>query len=147
MKLSTRVRYGLRAMIDLVIHAGEKPVLIQTIAERQEISRKYLDNLLMALKSAGLVRSVRGARGGYMLAKLPERISIKDIVVALDGRPTMADCLKDSASCPRYDICPTRDLWEEMTTSIHNLLKKTTLDDLVQKAKDKEQSKALMYHI
>jgi Rrf2 family protein len=134
-------------MIDLVIHAGDRPVLIQAIAERQEISRKYLDNLLAALKSAGLVRSVRGARGGYMLAKPPERITVKDIVVALDGEPTLADCLEDTLSCPRQVTCPTRDLWEEMTTSLHHLLKKTTLKDMARKAKDKEQHKGLMYHI
>ena len=147
MKLSTRVRYGLRAMIDLELNEHDRPVLVQAIAERQEISRKYLDNLLTALKAAGLVRSVRGARGGYKLAKHAQDITLRDISVALGGDPALTDCTLDGAICSRVDTCPTRDVWKEMTESLEAYLQKTTLADVARKAKDKVQADSSMYYI
>lgn len=147
MKLSTRVRYGVRAMIDLELNEHDSPVLVQAIAERQEISRKYLDNLLTALKAAGLVRSVRGARGGYKLAKHAQAITLRDISVALEGDPALTDCTLDATICSRVDTCPTRDVWKEMTESLEAHLQKTTLADIARKAKDKGQADSSMYCI
>jgi len=147
MKLSTKVRYGVRAMVDLALHSNGKPVLVQSIAERQEISRKYLENLLVSLKTAGIVRSLRGARGGYVLARPAEDITMEELVIALEGPPTLIDCLEDPAACHRVDFCATRDLWKEMTLSLRSLLKRTTLADLADRAKEKIDAAGSMYYI
>lgn len=147
MKLSTRIRYGVRAMIDLKLHEQDSPVLVQAIAERQEISRKYLDNLLLALKTAGLVRSVRGARGGYTLAKQAQDITLRDISTALRGETALTECALEKKVCSRVDTCPSRDIWKEMTDTLEAYLQNTTLEDLARKAKDKRKPDSFMYYI
>ncbi len=146
MKLSTKVRYGVRAMIELALHYGSGPVLVDTIANRQEISRKYLENLLVVLKNAGLVRSIRGSKGGYVLAKSPHLITVEDIAVAIDGPVRLLDCIDEPDRCPRSTTCTTHDLWKELTEQLRSTMRKKTLQDLVDEAKEKMEQ-VYMYYI
>jgi Rrf2 family cysteine metabolism transcriptional repressor len=130
LKLSTKGRYGLRAMIDLAGLYNKGPVLMADIAERQGFSRKYLHALLTSLKGAGLVESVRGARGGYLLAKPPEDIRINEVFEALEGPVSIVDCLSDGGECDRLPECLSRGMWQEINNSIASVLKSKTLADL-----------------
>jgi len=130
LKLSTKGRYGLRAMIELANNHGQKTLMMSTIAERQEISRKYLHALLTSLKDAGLVRAVRGARGGFLLAKEPSQIKISDIFEALEGRLSVVDCVTDSTLCDRMERCQTWGLWKRLNDAMVKVLDDVTLADL-----------------
>ena len=147
LRLSTKGRYGTRAMLELAISEGNKPVLLREIAESQGISLKYLEQIIPSLKSAGLVNSSRGASGGYSLAKPTEEITIKEIVEALEGPLKLVDCIGDPGFCQEADQCVTRDLWDEVSLSISKLLESKTLESLAQKYKDKQKSRPLMYSI
>ncbi|HPD56311.1 MAG TPA: Rrf2 family transcriptional regulator [Smithellaceae bacterium] len=131
MKLSTRARYGVRMMIDLALHHGGEPVLLKDIACRQAVSEKYLSQIVIPLRSAGLVRSVRGAHGGYKLADKPDNITLRDVVEALDGEIFLVDCVSDMKNCPRVSICATREIWSLLGRKITDTLQATTLSDLV----------------
>ncbi len=135
MKLSTKVRYGVRAMVDLAVHQGERPVLVKAIAERQTLSKKYLESLLASLKTAGLLRSVRGAKGGYLLARAPEDITIEAVTTALDGPIALADCIDNPEICGRARDCPTRELWRELTDALRARLRSVTLAELARRCK------------
>jgi Rrf2 family protein len=137
-RLSTKGRYGVRAMIELAEKYGQGPVLVRSIAERQEISSKYLHALLAALKSAKLVRSVRGSGGGYSLARAPAEIRLDEILVALEGPLSIVDCVLDAKTCDRACRCATRDVWTEVSTAIEDTLSRISLEDLLarQTAKD-----------
>ena len=140
MKLSTKVRYGVRAMIDLANHRQEaKPILVKSISERQEISKKYLESLLASLKAAGLVRSIRGAKGGYLLANDPDKVTMEQITNALDGPPILVECVTDPDLCKRSGCCVARDLWKDMTEGLQSKLRETTLGEMARKAIRKER--------
>lgn len=139
MKLSTKVRYGVRAMIDLANNQNGQPILVKSISERQDISKKYLESLLAALKAAGLVRSIRGAKGGYKLAHAPHEITLEQITNALDGPPILVECVEDATLCDRADRCAARELWTDMTHALQEKLRETTLADIAQKAVRKER--------
>ena len=126
-------------MIDLANHQGEAPILVKSISDRQDISKKYLESLLASLKAAGLVRSVRGAKGGYKLAQPPESITLEQITNALDGPPILVECVEDPELCERSDICVARELWRDMTDSLRLKLRGTTLGDMAKKAIRKER--------
>lgn len=130
MRISTRGRYGLRAMFELARGFGKAPVLMKTVAERQDLSPKYLHALLTALKSAGLVRSVRGAGGGFVLARPPGQIRLGDILQALEGPPTLVKCVADPRACDRSKRCPARRVWRNLSQAIENALNNVTLKDL-----------------
>ena len=146
MKVTTKLRYRLRAMIELALNEGEV-VLVKDIAEREGISRKYLDSLLAELKNAGLVRSIRGAKGGYTLAKPSDQISIDEIACALEGAPNLVDCVEDPSFCSRYEICIANEFWKSLSEVMQNFLKKTTLAELAKKARQKQEQVAHMYYI
>ncbi|HOM60986.1 MAG TPA: Rrf2 family transcriptional regulator [Anaerohalosphaeraceae bacterium] len=141
MKLSSRTRYGIRAMLELAFEYGKKPLQIKSIADRENISNKYLEQLIAMLKSAGLVRSVRGPRGGYMLAKPPQEISLKDIFVTLEGPITPVDCLKHSEFTPNCTDCATRQIWNEIQDAISNVLSSKTLRDLLEQTGQEQGTK------
>ena len=147
MRLSTKGRYGARAMLDLALNFGKDPVLLRDIARRQEVSEKYLEHSISALRKAGLVRSVRGARGGYILAKSPSEIRLSKIMEVLEGSMAPVDCVDDPQVCHRANLCVTRDIWVKMKEAIDNILKSTTLQDMVEQQKEKESSKSIMYDI
>ena len=144
MKLSTRTRYGIRAMLELAEKGQKGPLQIKIIAQRQEISVKYLEQLMAILKSAGFVRSVRGARGGYALAKAANQIKLSDIFNCLEGPVTTAECIEDESYCARVADCVTRQVWTQVQEAIINVLQSITLQDLVDRTKD---NKILDYQI
>lgn len=134
MKLSSRTRYGMRAILELAIEYGKEPLQIKVIAEREDISNKYLEQLIAMLKASGLVRSIRGPRGGYMLAKPPEEIQLKEIFLTLEGPMVPAECLQHPEYCPRCTDCATRQIWQELQDAIFGVLESVTLADLVERS-------------
>ena len=145
-KLSTKVRYGTRAMLDLASSFGEGPVLLKDISRRQEISLKYLDRIFSSLKAAGLVKTFRGAKGGYVLNANPSEITLGRIVESLEGPLNLVECLRNKNSCSRVNSCVTRDIWCELSKAMELVLKTTSLEDLVIRKKDKIKNHQ-MYHI
>jgi Rrf2 family cysteine metabolism transcriptional repressor len=137
MKLSTRTRYGIRAIVEIAESNNSGPIQIKKIAERQDISVKYLEQLMSILKSAGFVRSVRGAKGGYMLAKPPNHIKISDVFDSLEGHVTTVECVENRDYCARAADCVARQVWAQVQQAIQNVLQSITLQDLVQRVKDK----------
>jgi len=137
----------MRALLDLALHDTGQPIQLKDIAERQQISSSYLEHLIIPLISAGLVKSTRGAHGGVMLARTPERIQLKEILEVLEGPLAPVDCLKDAHSCPRSGSCATQDIWDEMRRAMENVLESKTLQDLADRQKGKENQPAGMYHI
>ncbi len=135
MKLSTRTRYGMRAIIELAQYEGTRPLQLKTIAERQEISIKYLEQLMGLLRSAGLVRSVRGSKGGYALGRPQDQIRVSDIFRCLEGTVTTTECVEDKDVCKRSADCVARELWMEVEASVHQVLESITLADMVKRAK------------
>ena len=139
MKLSTKGRYGLRAMIDLARYSEKEPVSIGSVAARQGISERYLEQLVALLKKAGLVKSIRGASGGYVLAKAPEEISVGDILRALEGSLEPVKCAAFDADsgegCMASDGCVTKYVWRKINDSINDTVNKIKLDELIQESK------------
>ncbi|MGE5453603.1 MAG: RrF2 family transcriptional regulator [Methylocystaceae bacterium] len=133
MKFSTKSRYGLRLMVELAInYASAEPVPLSDIAQRQDLSEGYLEQLITALRKGELVRSVRGAHGGYLLAREPQAITAGDVIRALEGPLGPTDCVREDCPepCHRADICVTKDLWERVKDAIVDVLDATTLEDL-----------------
>jgi len=130
MKLSTKGRYGVKAMVDLAINYGEQPISIKSISERQSISEYYLEQLFSSLRRAKLIKSVRGAQGGYILNRAPEEITIYDVINVLEGPIEISDCLEEG-SCNKIDCCATRLLWKKIKNSIDSVTSSITLKDIV----------------
>ena len=147
MKLSTKGRYGVRLMLDLAAHYGERPVLLREISQREDISEKYLWHLITPLKSSGLIHATRGAHGGYELAKAPSEITVKEIFEVVEGPICLVDCIENPATCKRSDFCIARDLWGEASKALSDTLAKTTLASLVERQKDKKKRKTVNYDI
>jgi Rrf2 family cysteine metabolism transcriptional repressor len=147
MKLSTRGRYGLRALLDLALHQGEGLVLLKDIARRQEVSLAYLEHLIAPLIAAGLVKSTRGARGGVLLLKAPSEVKLSEVVSLLEGSIALVDCVNDPQLCHRSSSCVTRDVWSEMKRVMNQVLDSTTLQDLVERQRQKGQTETGMYYI
>lgn len=139
MKLSTRTRYGIRAMLELAMFFGSGPLQIKLIAKHQEISVKYLEQLITILKSAGFVRSIRGSKGGYVLSKPPDQITLDSIFIALEGPVTTVECVEDMSYCARAADCVTREVWTEVQEAIMKILRSLTLQDLVDRVKKQEK--------
>jgi Rrf2 family protein len=131
MKLSTRTRYGLRAMIELASYGSSGPLMVRKIAEKQQISKKYLDIIFTSLKLAGLVRAIRGATGGFLLTRGPEEIRISQIVEALEGALAPVECCQSPELCDRSKQCAAQRLWLRLEAAIRETLDDVTLADLV----------------
>ena len=140
MKLSTKGRYGLRAMIDLAVYGENGPVSLQSIAGRQSISEGYLEQLMPKLKKAQLVKSIRGANGGYQLAKAAAEISVGDILRALEGDLQAVTCHALDGSCANADLCVSRYVWEKINESIQNTVDTIYLEQLAQEKKKLKQA-------
>lgn len=147
MKLSTRTRYGTRAMLDLAVAYGKGPVSSKEIAERQDLSQKYLENLMAALRSAGLIRSVRGPQGGHMLACPPEQVTLRAIFETLEGTGGFVECTTDATFCERSCDCVTQEVWAQMYAAAMAVLTKTTLADLVRRSGERRSNACAMYYI
>ena len=130
MKLSTKGRYGVKAMVDLAIHYGGEPVSIKSISERQGISEYYLEQLFSPLRKSGLINSIRGAQGGYVLSRIPKEITVAEIMEVLEGPIEISNCL-DEKSCNNVDCCATRLLWAKIKESIDSVTKSTSLQDIL----------------
>ena len=137
MKLSTKGRYGLRAMIDLARYSENEPVSISSIAARQDISERYLEQLVGLLKKAGLVRSIRGATGGYVLARNSGEISVGDVLRALEGslEPVKCAAFYSEEGCMASDGCVTKYVWQKINESINETVDHIMLDELVRESR------------
>jgi Rrf2 family transcriptional regulator, cysteine metabolism repressor len=147
MKLSTRGRYGTRALLDLAMHHADEPVALKDIAERQEISLPYLEHLVKPLIDAGIIRSIKGPKGGISLAKGLNEIRVSDIIQALEGSTSPTECINNPKVCERSGQCVTRDIWEEMQKAMNGVLESITLQNLMERQKNKKTTKESMYYI
>lgn len=149
MKLSTKGRYGLKAMIDLAVHSTEGQVVLKSIAERQGISENYLEQLFALLKKAKLVKSIRGSQGGYILARETEKITVGDILRALEGSLAPVDCVLEdrSSGCSRSEECITRSVWKKIYDKINEAVDSITLSDLTEDYDELSGNAGQMYYI
>jgi len=130
MKLSTRFRYGTRLMINLALNYNKGPVILKSVAKTEKVSKKYLEQIVIKLMSANLVKSVRGPKGGYVLAKPPNKIKIIEIYNILEKTPVLVPCLKRPSVCSLVKTCTAREMWQKMQEDIFSQLTKNTLSDL-----------------
>jgi Rrf2 family protein len=147
MKISTKIRYGARAMLELASRYGEGPIDLKEIARKEDISLKYLEQVINPLRAAGLVKSIRGSKGGYSLAKPPSEICLYDVVETLEGAVNLVECLHDSKACHKAAFCVTRDIWKEVSDAISQIFYSITLEDMVNRRKEKEGLDQAMYQI
>jgi len=147
MRLSTKGRYGTRAMLDVALHTDEGLVHLKHVAERQEISKKYLEHLVARLEADGLLRTVRGAGGGVALARPPSEVTILDILHTLEGSLAPVECVDRPEVCSRSVNCGARDLWTELGGVMTGSLRAVTLEDLCERQRKKDEPAALTYHI
>ncbi|BAL82589.1 putative Rrf2 family transcriptional regulator [Selenomonas ruminantium subsp. lactilytica TAM6421] len=143
MKISTKGRYSVTALYELARHYGEGPVSLKSVAQSQGLSENYLEQLMVPLRRGGLVQSIRGAQGGYMLAKSPTEITIGAIITTVEGPIAVVDCLLAEAGaaeqkCAKACGCVTRGVWEQVCDSISQVLENITLQTLLDNAKGKE---------
>jgi len=135
MKLSTKSRYGTRAIVDIALNAETGSTMLKDIAERQSLSPKYLDHILSSMRKAGIIKNIRGKGGGYVLAKAPVNITVKDIVESVDGVFEPVECLSHAHLCEKVSYCCTRDIWHKMKQAVDDALENITLNDLLKKNK------------
>ena len=131
MRISTKGRYGLRILLDLAAHQTDKrPRLIREIAKSQQISDKYVSRLILALRDAGIVDSLRGARGGYSIAKPLDQVSLLEAIETMEGPLEVVECLADAATCEHAAACGPRQFWRQFNDEIRGILQKYTVQDL-----------------
>jgi Rrf2 family cysteine metabolism transcriptional repressor len=135
MKLSTRTRYGTRALLELALRQEERPVFLKEIAGQQQISLSYLEHLVAPLISGGIIRSIKGPKGGVTLAKKPEEIKLMEVTRLLEGSLAPVECVDNPDICRRSAKCVTRDIWGEVKAAMSSVLETTTLQDLVERQK------------
>ena len=131
MKISTKGRYGLRILMDLALNQSEKPRLIRDIAKSQQISEKYISRLVIALRKAGMIRSVRGVNGGFHIAKKPEDITLLDVIEVMEGPLSIVDCVSAPKRCKISENCAPREVWCKLNEDIRDLMRGTTLADVL----------------
>ena len=133
MKLSTRSRYGTRMMLELARRFNQGPVQLGQVAKTENISVKYLEQIIIPLKKAQYIQSVRGPKGGHMLAKRPEDITVGEVVRTLEKDFTLAPCVENPEACERWRDCPTRDIWGAATRAMSETLDEITLGDALER--------------
>jgi len=138
MKLSTRSRYGTRMLVDMAQHYNECPIQVGDIAKRQAISVKYLEQIIIPLKRAGYMKSVRGPKGGHVLARRPEEITVGEIVALLEKGTALVECVERPEVCDRSASCLTRPLWTEAAEALFSRLRAVSLADLVKKGRKRQ---------
>jgi Rrf2 family protein len=147
MRMTMKGDYGLRAMIDLAAHYGQGPVPSSEIAGRQLIPEHFLDQLLITLRRAGLLKSQRGPQGGHMLARPPSQITMSDIIHALEGNTAPMECVPNPAVCQLSAGCGIREVWIQVEDYAQQLLNATTLDQLAERHRVPAQASGAMYYI
>jgi Rrf2 family protein len=134
MKLSAKSRYGTRLMLDMAQHYQDGPIHLANVAKRQGISVKYLEQIIIPLKKANYIRSVRGPKGGHALARPPEEITVGEIVALLEKGTSLAECSANDEACERSSTCLTRRLWQEAAQAMFDKLHSITLADVLKMA-------------
>jgi len=134
-------------MLELASHYGEGPIELKEIAKKENISLKYLEQVIIPFRSAGLVKSVRGSKGGYSLAKSPSEIFLNDLVEILEGPINLTECLIDPKICQKSASCVTRDIWKEVSEAIYRIFHSITLEEMVNRKREKEGLNPPMYQI
>jgi len=129
-------------MLDLALKHGKGPIFLKEVSRSQEISEKYLGQIIMPLKAAGLVKSFRGAHGGYTLQRAPEKITVQEIVTTLEGDLNLVECVSNPSSCKRYVGCVTQQVWCEVARAVSDTLADITLADLVQRHHQRSENTA-----
>ena len=142
MRLNTRMRYGTRAMLELAMHYQEGAVSLSEVAASQVISDKYLESLFSSLRIAGLVRSQRGVQGGYVLARPPEQITLREIFNVLESPEPFVPCTHDHSTCHRWANCVTQEVWAQMFAASIHVLESITLADLVARSNERSATTA-----
>ncbi len=135
MKLSTKCRYGLRAVLEIAREYGKTPAKRKVIAGKQGISSSYLENILLVLRNHKIVETTRGVNGGYVLCRPPSAVSVYDIVNALEGPLTIVDCVDDPHGCNKSGRCVTRTVWCEVAGAVHGVLKGISIQELLEREK------------
>ena len=133
MKISTKGRYGLRTLMDIAVHQANGPVNLHDIAERQGISSKYLWQIVNLLKTAGLVRGMRGPKGGYVLLRTPEAISLLDVIQILEGPISLVECVDDPTYCSRVRNCVAHSVWSEVSQAVREALARVSLAEILRR--------------
>ncbi len=147
MKLSTRSRYGVRLILELAMNYDKGPVQLNTIAKNQDISEKYLGQLVIQLKSAGVITAVRGKNGGYLLSKEPRNLTLREVIEKLEGDLCLVECMTGAVNCERTDFCITRDIWRELSLRMVEYLDSVTMQDLVDKTFNAKNDNNCIYEI
>jgi Rrf2 family protein len=154
MRLSTKSRYGLRAMFDIAYNCGTSPTQIQDISRRQHISQRYLEQIFQSLKKGGLLKSKRGPQGGYMLAREPKEITLQEIIQATEGDLLLVECAtrgRKKTGCEFDGHCVTQSVWQEAAVTLSTFFSTLTLKDLCDRGESlgvsKEQDIRFVYHI
>jgi len=137
MRLSTKGRYGIRLLLDLALHWGEGPVRLKHIAQRQELPLLYLENLIAPLIAGGMVKSTRGPLGGVSLLKHPDEIKLSEVIELLEGPIAPVGCVNNPEAYSRSGFCAIRDIWIEMRNATYGVLESITLQDLVERQREK----------
>lgn len=146
MKLSTRGRYGTRLMLELAKNYGRGPISMSAISRNLDIPIKYLEQLIIPLKKADLINSVRGPKGGHMLAKAPEQINIWNVLILLETKFSFVDCLTDQNACDSAATCPVRPIWGKAFQGMTKLFKETSLRDVLISFEDQQKKEPLASH-
>ena len=131
MKISTKGRYGLRILIDLATHESEKPRLLRDIAQSQQISEKYISRLIIDLRRARLVRSIRGVKGGFHLAKSPKEITLLEVIETMEGPLSVVDCVFAPEKCKRFSTCTARNVWIRLNDGIRELMRNISFEEIL----------------
>ncbi|MDD2336357.1 MAG: Rrf2 family transcriptional regulator [Geobacteraceae bacterium] len=155
MRLSTKSRYGLRALFDMAYNSGTLPSQIKDISRRQEISPRYLEQIFQSFKKAGILKSKRGPQGGYILAKKPDQITVREILEAAEGDTLLVECnakkKKKKGECPFDGSCVTQTVWQEASNKINELFSAMTLKTLCERGQSlgvkREQDHRFTYYI
>jgi len=147
MKLSTRTRYGTRALLELALRKDRDPVLLKDIARQQQISLAYLEHLVAPLIAGGIIRSTKGPKGGISLTRKPEEIKLSEITQLLEGSMAPVECVNNPEACQRSGACAARDVWGRLKEAMDGVLESTTLKDLAEDQKKKGRPESAMYYI
>lgn len=134
-------------MLELASHYGEGPIELREIAEKEDISLKYLEQVIIPIRTAGYVKSVRGSKGGYILAKPPSQIHLSDLVEILNGPIHLVECIDNPNVCLKTPHCVTRDIWRDVSEAIYHIFRSVTLEDMVRRKREKEKKNSPMYQI
>ena len=139
LKITTKGRYGTRLMLNLALHytTGNEAVILRNVSEEEEISIRYLEQIIIPLKIARLVKSIRGAGGGYTLGRPPAEITLREVLHALEGSCCLVDCVEDEQYCNRISTCAAHEVWKEATMRLKDYFDNVTLQDLIKIEKKK----------